>query len=962
MFLLLFVQRALSYSLIPDEYKELRSQALENSHVKVPKEEREDTMLPGFYEGENYHFQLKKPLTCSNTKDIKGFALKDNRIAIVKRKNFKLDDGFIFIEPETQKLYKLKKTVAADEKVQIYDIKETSIFNIMTNFKVHTKVRRSNAFRSFNESIKDPLQNVKQDFNFHWNEKKSEPMLEKIQNTNLLFGYGAYASIEADLEYAFNSLRDVKLEAQLFIDSYIGAKFEIPDGFQHTFYTEWFKPLSLTIPNLGFKKTFLKKYELAIGVFANLQATMESLVLDVPIGFQYFKGLRFYGNKNILITPSQTLDSPWKYNFLQLGEDNSGSLEALKKTIKSATLTANFPIHLYLSFNLTLGDIKTSLSSGINFPFHIVVGIDDDKCSFPFLTIKLVFPIQMTLTLNEFMFLKFNIWKKHSTILDISAEFTIGPKCLAPNLAQLYYDKIEPENPTETDEPKTPINPVHENVPSTKDHPKVPVLEEKIVGNEMNANLYFEEHETCGLWRLIIPSKFKDSYALISTKNFILSIDGATILNEHNNLIKITGTVLEIFVTRIRGIKYHTVDVYLCNLCVGHLDPVVYLSEMNIKPGLFNIMTAPCIHGTTYVSHECNYCKYANKHILINDDVDMFFYEGSREETGLIVGSYIAVPPEQPYLKHDFGHLSIINLPEGEDPFVTYHVYCDNTKKLLMEYTLNGENVKKIDDKPKDNIFEFDIPIQKSKTFYVTFTPICDDESGIMCQLELEEPKNDGYYILKYPNRDGISITGSGFLVEAIKVKANQPITYYKYSKDRVRILKKYDDSTLKITPKIEDVSDSSSLLESTKRICLYNDEDNFIIPFSRKSSQENIDEFYQKLGIKIETDDDYQKVSSDEDGCITVPAEMLTKSEISLADLPQDAADIKFEKPEDNHNPDPDKKKNGIPMGAIIGIVVGAVVVVAIIVVVAVILVRRKRARDAPSSNSINENENENE
>lgn len=48
---------------IPDEFKELANKALINAQTKVPKNRREETKYPGYYEGPNYHYKLLKTLT-----------------------------------------------------------------------------------------------------------------------------------------------------------------------------------------------------------------------------------------------------------------------------------------------------------------------------------------------------------------------------------------------------------------------------------------------------------------------------------------------------------------------------------------------------------------------------------------------------------------------------------------------------------------------------------------------------------------------------------------------------------------------------------------------------------------------------------------------------------------------------------------------------------------------------------
>ena len=90
----------LSESKIPIQYKELADRASQNAKRKVARELRDETQYPGIYEGNDYHFLLRKTFTSANTNDIKGFASNGNNFAIVKRKKFNIKDDYIFIEKQ----------------------------------------------------------------------------------------------------------------------------------------------------------------------------------------------------------------------------------------------------------------------------------------------------------------------------------------------------------------------------------------------------------------------------------------------------------------------------------------------------------------------------------------------------------------------------------------------------------------------------------------------------------------------------------------------------------------------------------------------------------------------------------------------------------------------------------------------------------------------------------------------
>lgn len=67
-------------SKLSEEFREIANEALKNSRIKTPKEDRKDSMLPGEYEGSYYHFKLLKTFSNAHSKDIKGFAYDDKFI------------------------------------------------------------------------------------------------------------------------------------------------------------------------------------------------------------------------------------------------------------------------------------------------------------------------------------------------------------------------------------------------------------------------------------------------------------------------------------------------------------------------------------------------------------------------------------------------------------------------------------------------------------------------------------------------------------------------------------------------------------------------------------------------------------------------------------------------------------------------------------------------------------------
>ena len=60
--------------------------------------------IPDEFKKDNYHYNLLKTFSDSNTNDIKGYALDKSHVTIVKRKNFNISEDFIFVDDVEQKI------------------------------------------------------------------------------------------------------------------------------------------------------------------------------------------------------------------------------------------------------------------------------------------------------------------------------------------------------------------------------------------------------------------------------------------------------------------------------------------------------------------------------------------------------------------------------------------------------------------------------------------------------------------------------------------------------------------------------------------------------------------------------------------------------------------------------------------------------------------------------------------
>ena len=208
--------------------------------------------------------------------------------------------------------------------------------------------------------------------------------------------------------------------------------------------------------------------------------------------------------------------------------------------------------------------------------------------------------------------------------------------------------------------------------------------------------------------------------------------------------------------------------------------------------------------------------------------------------------------------------------------------------------------------------------------------------------------------MIHYPNRDGISITGRVFLAELIPVEAGKSFIYYKSYQEPIELVREYytdTRTTYSIKLSVEDSRKSKTeLFTRSRTLCLY-DNDNKIIPFSRKFVDEDFNNFIEILGIS--SDIDYNYITNDINGCIVFDPKYIDnnnfdKVPIKVCDLFSgdsssfisnvDKSKMFFEK----GSSDPQQRKKII----IIVVVVIVVVLVVIALIITFCVIKRKRAK----------------
>lgn len=177
------------------------------------------------------------------------------------------------------------------------------------------------------------------------------------------------------------------------------------------------------------------------------------------------------------------------------------------------------------------------------------------------------------------------------------------------------------------------------------------------------------------------------------------------------------------------------------------------------------------------------------------------------------------------------GSFSVINYRYDSNTYLLLHRNNEPNKKRLNSfsyYTFNvfcyhGEKVlAQIGDKsyivPIEN--DYSVEFKMIESGYVTFIPICHDNTEKYCQITYETPENTGYHLIRYPSRDGISTTGSGFYAEIIPVVKGKNFTYYQTYSGAIEKVREYSEEPIKVEMKVDDLKNYKNF-KKARRFCL---------------------------------------------------------------------------------------------------------------------------------------------
>lgn len=458
-----------------------------------------------------------------------------------------------------------------------------------------------------------------------------------------------------------------------------------------------------------------------------------------------------------------------------------------------------------------------------------------------------------------------------------------------------------------------------------------------------------------------IPKEYHDCslYITIPKTNYCISFfdDKVLLLDDFHGLIEINqNKIIDILIAIESGIENVQIEYFYAKTQKKSLIISPNGSTFKLIPNVFNTMMIPLYYGLMeykfYFNSVDEVSVARTTHVFGDYVFTTFFTDENKKIDCTIYLIATVIGDQEPSVTVDLSNYQPLITQSGN---FSYYIHSKNGVKILCEMNDKFMTSDIIDNRSEFIITDVSKPI--------TFTKICRNSNEKACLIEYPAPSTSGFHLIKYPNRDGISITGRGFLVEAIYVEEGKSFTYSKTYEGMIEKIREYSDDPIEIKLKVIDKNDTDYMgMKNLRKICLI-DSSNNTVPFSRKFFNEKLNEFLNRLGIS--EDIDYNMLINDENGCIVFDSKYIVPNDFnnltnSFCNLNVKGRITKvyekesiFNNGRDNdcNHPHKNKKK----MIIIIVAVVAVAVVIVFIIIILILVVKRKKV-----SNKENPSEDE--
>lgn len=396
---------SVSFSQIPSAYKEIAQLAKQNAQASKLKghKYREASKTAGFYSFPGLEFKLPATLTGSDAAEIAGFAIKKNKLAFVSRRNYineKLinQPRTVFVDSKTQTLYNLKKKLADDGEVSVFECEIMNPYAVFTRLKFYTSPQLQETRQIYENVTADVgcsraggFSNYSQctaNINMFWQEPKEdqdpfdlEPIAQDIPYVdNFKARIGAYINAKAGFKVETTGLFKLRADLDFELSAIAGIGMSLPRVLLNTSTPKY----DWEVPIKGVKANFLG-YNLSCGAFAFVKTSIDDVVATLPDELDYLYKVHFYAKKHVVVATSGIEDVPWEYKF-EPRQESSRPQSTLQDYILDGIQLKFLPkFDIGVRLKIQMGVVDAALSAGLNYEQPMQFGFNQYRCLFPYL-------------------------------------------------------------------------------------------------------------------------------------------------------------------------------------------------------------------------------------------------------------------------------------------------------------------------------------------------------------------------------------------------------------------------------------------------------------------------------------------------------------------------------------------------------------------------------------------------
>jgi hypothetical protein len=356
-------------------------------------EQKEDSLDAGLHVYDGLSFILSRPLTSPTSKDISGYSINEEYIALIpssEKTILATKANTVVVDPETQTLNELTELVEkTGDGVYVYRRNKVDQYSVFTEIRMTLGTSPCNIDTS---NIKDIKAKCSYPAYANWNKSSyttdptlGRPLLKEIGGKKeIKAGAGAYAKATANAELLIQGLTNIKLSLEMDVEAAFGALIRI-DPITWVLKKEFVIAelnFPLTNPAISFK---ILGFKFTAAITLDVKLAMSDIVFTMSAPIEYYKGYVFNLHKSVVLTKNGCKQSEWQHSIKQV--PSPMSLETAATTfINNAKLELTPSVTIQVSATFKCGSVaSTALHVGVTAYVPFQFGASTVNCPAPYL-------------------------------------------------------------------------------------------------------------------------------------------------------------------------------------------------------------------------------------------------------------------------------------------------------------------------------------------------------------------------------------------------------------------------------------------------------------------------------------------------------------------------------------------------------------------------------------------------